>query len=229
MSACYWTADSAVSECEACFRPFTTFLNRRHHCRDCGGVFCSNCTSQKVAMPHRGYPKSQVRVCKYCFKYIDAKISRRAVTAAPIQNNQQSITSAETYSTCPPDDTTATEQLLSQVQKDYRGRFLAANDLFVKNPHSGEVDFTSQTTAKVEPTKLEVQLPPPEFKEHIYPFPAHASTNVEHAVAILLDAKPHALLDSYVRLRGSLTMAHKLAVETVPQATMEIVRVPQYY
>ena len=44
---------------------FTTFL-RRHHCRNCGGVYCDKCTSQKLPILALGFIQP-VRVCDACF------------------------------------------------------------------------------------------------------------------------------------------------------------------
>ena len=43
---------------------FTTFL-RRHHCRNCGGVYCALCTSQKMPILALGFIQP-VRVCDAC-------------------------------------------------------------------------------------------------------------------------------------------------------------------
>jgi 1-phosphatidylinositol-3-phosphate 5-kinase len=39
----YWMNDSFVSDCLNCFKPFSAF-RRKHHCRFCGQIFCSDCT-----------------------------------------------------------------------------------------------------------------------------------------------------------------------------------------
>ena len=52
-----WMPDSLCPRCYSCTSPFT-LLNRRHHCRLCGQVFCGNCTRGKV--------KGVGRVCKDC-------------------------------------------------------------------------------------------------------------------------------------------------------------------
>ena len=37
-----WIADNKVDKCHKCDINFS-FLNRRHHCRLCGRIFCGNC------------------------------------------------------------------------------------------------------------------------------------------------------------------------------------------
>ena len=60
-----WRRDETAPGCERCRAPFT-FLNRRHHCRHCGGVFCKKCAAAKVFLPRLGYGDAPQRVCEGC-------------------------------------------------------------------------------------------------------------------------------------------------------------------
>ncbi|KAF0699788.1 Aste57867_9669 [Aphanomyces stellatus] len=59
-----WVKDSDRSGCILCMRTFHT-LRRKHHCRMCGDLICSDCSIVKVvALPVIG--SSKLRLCKVC-------------------------------------------------------------------------------------------------------------------------------------------------------------------
>ncbi|XP_058812312.1 lateral signaling target protein 2 homolog [Topomyia yanbarensis] len=60
-----WIPDGDAPRCMACASSFTPF-RRRHHCRNCGGVFCGVCSSTTAPLPKYGLTKA-VRVCRECF------------------------------------------------------------------------------------------------------------------------------------------------------------------
>ncbi|KAJ7946860.1 FYVE zinc finger protein [Quillaja saponaria] len=62
-----WVVDA--SHCQGCSSQFT-FINRKHHCRRCGGLFCNSCTQQRMFL--RGQGDSPVRICEPCKKLEDA-------------------------------------------------------------------------------------------------------------------------------------------------------------
>ncbi|KFG64977.1 FYVE zinc finger domain-containing protein [Toxoplasma gondii RUB] len=57
--------DSRCSLCFACSVPFSTFL-RRHHCRQCGLVFCHTCASAWGDGAPLGFGPGLVRLCLSC-------------------------------------------------------------------------------------------------------------------------------------------------------------------
>lgn len=64
---------------ECCHRCRVAFgvLQRKHHCRNCGQVFCAQCSSKTSTLPKYGFEK-EVRVCEGCYISL-----QRASTAAP--------------------------------------------------------------------------------------------------------------------------------------------------
>lgn len=62
-----WIPDVQAPKCMSCGSNFTV-MKRRHHCRNCGKVFCARCSSNSVPLPKYGLVKP-VRVCNKCFLY----------------------------------------------------------------------------------------------------------------------------------------------------------------
>ncbi|CCD25432.1 ESCRT-0 subunit protein VPS27 NDAI_0F01130 [Naumovozyma dairenensis CBS 421] len=60
--------------CMVCSKKFS-LLNRRHHCRSCGGIFCQEHSSHNIELPDLGIYEP-VRVCDNCFDDYDIKKSK---------------------------------------------------------------------------------------------------------------------------------------------------------
>ena len=43
-----WKDDSEVVSCTSCSQTFS-LTNRKHHCRNCGDIFCKDCSSKQVS------------------------------------------------------------------------------------------------------------------------------------------------------------------------------------
>ncbi|CAI0473092.1 unnamed protein product [Linum tenue] len=71
----FWMPDQSCRVCYECDSQFT-LINRRHHCRICGRVFCAKCTSNSIPLPSSRDSRTtitreeweKIRVCNYCFK-----------------------------------------------------------------------------------------------------------------------------------------------------------------
>ncbi|XP_018915374.1 RUN and FYVE domain-containing protein 2-like isoform X1 [Bemisia tabaci] len=57
-----WVDDKQASKCHACAREFT-LARRKHHCRNCGEIFCNACSDNTMPMPSSAKPE---RVCDTC-------------------------------------------------------------------------------------------------------------------------------------------------------------------
>ncbi|CAM6068761.1 unnamed protein product [Sphagnum tenellum] len=60
----HWVPDEAASKCTNCKTEFSAFI-RRHHCRNCGDIFCDKCTRGRTALT-AGEDAQVVRVCDHC-------------------------------------------------------------------------------------------------------------------------------------------------------------------
>mmetsp|Transcript_80462 Transcript_80462/g.111756 ORF Transcript_80462/g.111756 Transcript_80462/m.111756 type:complete len:169 (+) Transcript_80462:74-580(+) len=59
-----WVSDADVQQCTRCATAFS-LSNRRHHCRNCGKVFCHQCCHSFVRLLNLNYDDPQ-RCCQEC-------------------------------------------------------------------------------------------------------------------------------------------------------------------
>ena len=63
-----WIPDSWAKECFCCNSTFN-LSKRKHHCRNCGNIFCKKCLAKKSSIVKFAYLKP-VPVCAACYKKI---------------------------------------------------------------------------------------------------------------------------------------------------------------
>ncbi|VDL72651.1 unnamed protein product [Nippostrongylus brasiliensis] len=56
-----WVPDEDCDQCTACSAVFTV-VRRRHHCRNCGRIFCQRCSRNAICIPELGYERRVSRV-----------------------------------------------------------------------------------------------------------------------------------------------------------------------
>ncbi|XP_073993149.1 RUN and FYVE domain-containing protein 2-like isoform X2 [Rhodnius prolixus] len=66
-----WASDDAVTNCKICRREFS-LTRRKHHCRNCGAIFCNACSDNFMPIPPS---TKQVRVCDECHVMLFAEYS----------------------------------------------------------------------------------------------------------------------------------------------------------
>ncbi|XP_076910097.1 protein FREE1-like [Bidens hawaiensis] len=69
----HWVPDEASTKCTACNTYFGAFV-RRHHCRNCGDIFCDKCTQGRIALTEEENAQ-QVRVCDQCLAEVTQRLS----------------------------------------------------------------------------------------------------------------------------------------------------------
>jgi len=66
LPAAVWVPDEFQDRCSLCNSSFT-FLNRKHHCRKCGSLVCSNCSSKKMIISEISTTYF-LKVCTKCWE-----------------------------------------------------------------------------------------------------------------------------------------------------------------
>uniref|UniRef100_A0AAQ6A6H8 RUN and FYVE domain containing 1 n=1 Tax=Amphiprion ocellaris TaxID=80972 RepID=A0AAQ6A6H8_AMPOC len=69
-----WLKDDEATQCKQCQKEFS-ISRRKHHCRNCGDIYCNNCSSNELALP--SYPRP-VRVCDMCHSLLLQRSSSTA-------------------------------------------------------------------------------------------------------------------------------------------------------
>ncbi|XP_020278626.1 RUN and FYVE domain-containing protein 2 isoform X1 [Pseudomyrmex gracilis] len=66
-----WANDRLVTQCKGCSREFN-MTRRKHHCRNCGHIFCNACSDNTTVLPNSAKP---VRVCDECYVFLVSRYS----------------------------------------------------------------------------------------------------------------------------------------------------------
>ncbi|CAM6063442.1 unnamed protein product [Sphagnum tenellum] len=75
----HWVPDEAATKCSNCSVEFSAF-NRRHHCRNCGDLFCDRCTQGRTALTAE--PDAEVvRVCDHCLAEVTQRLTNTKDTS----------------------------------------------------------------------------------------------------------------------------------------------------
>uniref|UniRef100_A0A671LPS5 RUN and FYVE domain-containing protein 1-like n=1 Tax=Sinocyclocheilus anshuiensis TaxID=1608454 RepID=A0A671LPS5_9TELE len=69
-----WLKDDEATQCKQCQKEFS-ISRRKHHCRNCGDIYCNSCSSNELALP--SYPRP-VRVCDVCHSLLLQRSSIRS-------------------------------------------------------------------------------------------------------------------------------------------------------
>lgn len=85
----HWVPDEAVNKCTSCGTNFNAFV-RKHHCRNCGEIFCDKCTQGRTPLTAEEEAPA-VRVCDRCM----AEVTQRLANAREAANRSGALLSHE--------------------------------------------------------------------------------------------------------------------------------------
>ena len=85
-----WVRDSDAKTCVRCQVPFS-LMNRRHHCRRCGRIFCAGCSNFYQHLPGSDNAGRRRRVCGNCSELPSLMASVSPQTASTVQSSDRSV------------------------------------------------------------------------------------------------------------------------------------------
>lgn len=98
----FWMPDQSCRVCYECDSQFN-LINRRHHCRLCGRIFCGKCTTNSIPAPSSCQRNpweewEKIRVCNYCYKQWEQGItaSEKEIQVSDLDHSALQSTSSLT-------------------------------------------------------------------------------------------------------------------------------------
>lgn len=67
-----WVPDYVVTHCAGCNTAFG-IVKRKHHCRNCGNIFCHDCSNNYTSIPHQNLVGEE-RVCYKCYSCLQNRL-----------------------------------------------------------------------------------------------------------------------------------------------------------
>lgn len=99
-----WVPDSTVTTCHTCQTSFSS-LRRRHHCRCCGFIYCTECWGKEVELPMEyGYGSRKVPTCHMCAALVKGELMllRRPRQVALTRTSRDADPAKAKRRACPP-------------------------------------------------------------------------------------------------------------------------------
>ncbi|TDL15841.1 FYVE-domain-containing protein [Rickenella mellea] len=164
-----WKPDSCSNQCDTfrCRKAFS-LLERKHHCRKCGGIFCGKCSSRSTPLldtthldfiyPPRDVPVETfastrspleaARVCDECFDQIHGSRMTRSITKTPSTSSLKDAASSQSLAPRRPvlrrSYTAPSSRRSSRNSSPEKGGASAPHTPISEEPHSvidfGELD-----------------------------------------------------------------------------------------
>ncbi|XP_039182796.1 zinc finger FYVE domain-containing protein 26 isoform X2 [Crotalus tigris] len=81
-----WIPDDTEVTCMVCKTERFTMFNRRHHCRRCGRLVCSSCSTKRMVV--ESCNENSARVCDQCYSYFNKDYSTTTSHDSEISNEE---------------------------------------------------------------------------------------------------------------------------------------------
>ncbi|XP_057665948.1 hepatocyte growth factor-regulated tyrosine kinase substrate-like isoform X1 [Diorhabda carinulata] len=148
--------------CHRCRVQFNV-IQRKHHCRACGQVFCGQCTSKTSTLPKFGIEK-EVRVCDACYDEATkpSAASKAAISKAESELPEEYLKSSLAQQKQDPPK--KTEDELREEEEFQLALALSQSEAEAKEKEKFKTT-SSIYQVKVEPTPVEKPATPPQQEE----------------------------------------------------------------
>lgn len=140
-----WSDSDVCDRCRTAF----TMTNRKHHCRNCGGTFCQQCSAKTMPLPKLGI-NEHVRVCDGC--YIKLKLDKANIKPSTSTKSVSSQPVAAAAAAAPAD----------RKEDDYDDDMKKAIELSLKE---AEQQKTSYGAGYVAPSAQQYSSSPPQQQQ----------------------------------------------------------------
>lgn len=166
-------------ECMICYNPFSV-MNRKHHCRACGGVFCQAHSLKSIPLPALGI-LSPVRVCDDCYQIHKGKDGPDAEPSSASRQESHRERRNRRRDAAPDDEEEqirkAIELSLQESQASGAPPSLPAAQPQEPAPPSGpppqdEEEMDPDLKAAIEASLKESNFPPPQQEQQVPSQPA---------------------------------------------------------
>uniref|UniRef100_T1IQW8 Hepatocyte growth factor-regulated tyrosine kinase substrate n=1 Tax=Strigamia maritima TaxID=126957 RepID=T1IQW8_STRMM len=143
------------ADAECCHRCRVQFsvVQRKHHCRNCGQVFCSKCSAKTSTIPKFGIEK-EVRVCDACFDTLNKPNHAKASEDLP---NEYLNSSLSLQPQAPP---TKTEQELQEEEEFQLALALSKSEAESKEKAKLQATHSLFTDSSIHSPILTSSAPP---------------------------------------------------------------------
>lgn len=134
----FWMKDENATECFTCGRAFTAW-RRKHHCRICGQIFCSSCTS--LISGQKFNYSGKMRVCKTCLELVDQYEASNSgdEVASPVSTQSPALNAVSTgYSSTQTSPSKSITGSRGNIEISYNNTILSAPKMAIAATRKGE-------------------------------------------------------------------------------------------
>jgi len=152
-----------AAKCYGCGVQFT-FINRKHHCRNCGNTFCNDCSQKKASLPSYGFTEA-VRVCEKCYDDLRAtqtlghqKAEQETASSSKSSESDKPKVSSSTSTTTATSSSTRKSEMPAQIRDDDDDDEVEEKESEPENTKNNKEEGKKETRKRVKDCKCNMPL-----------------------------------------------------------------------